>query len=235
MQCPKCSAQNSGGLVHCVMCREPLLDLQGNPGGIEWVEIPAGDFIQGEKERKASMDHTYQIGKYPVTNAQYKLFMDANPDHPAPKDWDQSLRKPRAAANHPVINVTWDDAAAFCKWAGGRLPTEMEWEKAARGTDGREYPWGAGLVWGANLNSNEAGIGHTTEVDRYPTGVSPYGVWDMSGNVWEWCEDWFDGQRKFKVTKGGSFTTYAGRFHPGYRNGAKPDIGFNDHGFRCVR
>jgi len=93
--------------------------------------------------------------------------------------------------DHPIVNVTYDDAVAYCNWAGVELPTEAQWEKAARGTDGRIWPWGN--KWdNRKCHSGESGIDKTTPVGSFPSGASPYGVMDMAGNVWEWCADWYD-------------------------------------------
>jgi hypothetical protein len=178
---------------------------EGNPAGIEWVHIPTGEFLFGDKKERRYIK-SYLIGKYGVTNAQYKLFLDANPKYRAPRDWDKDTRThPRGKANHPVVNVSWHDANAFCKWADCRLPTEEEWEKAARGEDGRTYPWGEDWEDGKYCNSREAGIKDTTQVDAYPEGVSPYGVWDVAGNVWEWTSSWADEKKEARVLRGGAF------------------------------
>jgi formylglycine-generating enzyme required for sulfatase activity len=145
-----------------------------------------------EKHKSASFRHEapqravylpdFQISKYPVTNAQYKAFVDAT-GRGAP--WDY----PKDKADHPVTRVNLRAAWAFCHWAGCRLPTEVEWEKAARGTDGREYPWGNEWREGC-CNSREANVLGTTPVGYYEAGASPYGVYDMAGNAWEWTDGW---------------------------------------------
>jgi len=168
------------------------------PGGdgAEMVSIPAGEFLMGSEDSDASADEkprrrvyldAYQIDKYEVTNALYKRFTDAT-GRAAPSYWNDSKFN---GSNQPVVGVDWNDATAYCQWAGKRLPTEAEWEKSARGTDGRKYPWGE--QWDVSrANSNESKIGKTVAVGSYPGGVSPYGVHDMAGNVWEWVTDWYD-------------------------------------------
>jgi len=168
----------------------------------ELILIPAGEFLMGsdpKKDKKADDDeqpqHTlylpdYYLAKTPVTNAQYAAFVQAT-GHEPPEHWKQK-KPPSGKQEHPVVNVRWHDAVAYCQWLTEksirtyRLPTEAEWEKAARGTDGRIYPWGN--QWDEKLcNTSEGGKGGTTPVGAYPDGASPYGLLDMAGNVWEWC------------------------------------------------
>ena len=124
----------------------------------------------------------YYIARTPITNAQYRRFIEAT-GHGAPSYWDDKrFNQP----NQPVVGVSWYDAMAYCKWAGLRLPTEREWEKAARGTDGRSWPWGNDPPNEKRCNFNK-NVGATTDVGSYPDGASPYGCLDMAGNAWEWC------------------------------------------------
>jgi len=193
------------------------------------VTIPAGEFLYGEDKQRIRLPE-YRIAKTPVTNAQYKAFVDAT-GYPAPDHWENG-QIPQGKADHPVVNVNWEDALAFCVWAGCRLPTEKEWEKAARGTDGRDYPWGNGWEAG-HCNTEEAGIKDTTPVTRYPRGASPYGLLDMAGNVWEWCKDWSDDDRKWKVLRGGAWHLSQDSARCAFRLGASPDLRNIVVGFRC--
>jgi serine/threonine-protein kinase len=167
---------------------------------------PEGEGYDNEYLQHALHLDGYYIGRYPVTMAQYALFVEETAyrmprleehwsDHSYAEEvgiwvgnwW--AVTPPQGKEDHPVVLVSWGDAVAYCAWAGLRLPTGAEWEKAARGTDGRKFPWGdqrpsASLC---NFKENEGG---TTRVGRYsPQGDSPYGCADMEGNVWEWCED----------------------------------------------
>jgi formylglycine-generating enzyme required for sulfatase activity len=218
--------------------------------GIELIRIPAGPFLYGKDLRKIELPE-FWIGRYPVTNAQYKRFLDANPRHRVPYydvdwakpfNWDQKRRAyPSNKADHPVLLVSWDNAKAFCDWAGLALPTEEQWEKAARGTNGRDWPWGN--EWAENrANSSEAGIRGTTPVGKYsPQGDSPYGCADMAGNVWEWTDSWYDDSRRGRVLRGGSwfydlrfarvsirlnYTPGNAIFNIGFRVAAPVDSGF---------
>jgi formylglycine-generating enzyme required for sulfatase activity len=169
--------------------------------GMEFVAVPAGEFAMGSSDgdrqatRSEKPQHRvylddYYIGRTPVTRAQYQAFVDAT-GHP----WPGRRRGSAAGPDHPATQVSWQDAQAFCRWFGRqtgrtvRLPTEAEWEQAARGTDGRIYPWGDG--WDPRrCNCGRGGPGGTTPVGRYsPQGDSPYGCADMAGNVWEWVAD----------------------------------------------
>jgi formylglycine-generating enzyme required for sulfatase activity len=166
----------------------------------EMVLIPAGPFIMGTDLRlpDEGPQHTvtlkaYWIDKYEVTNAQYKKFIDAtgrrSPDH------FRNRTYPEGKADHPVTFVDWYDAVAYCTWAGKRLPTDAEWEKAGRGTDGRMFPWGnAFSLDKANTPQRWAKLGvtgDTTPVGAFEGGKGPYGLYDMSGNVWEWTSSWY--------------------------------------------
>ena len=221
--------------------------------GLEWVTVRAGEFTMGSNDyRDEKPIHRvylseYQIARHPVTNAQYELFVKAN-SYAAPKHW-KNKKIPPGKENHPVVNVSWKDAQAFCAWAGVRLPTEAEWEKAARGTDGRKYPWGnePPTMELCNFNSNAGG---TTPVGSYPKGASPYGVMDMVGNVWEWVNDWYDGSYysqspsenpqgpatgKYRVLRGGSWYNDDDFVRSANRFVNDPDYWVSSRGFRCVR
>jgi serine/threonine-protein kinase len=195
--------------------------------GIEMVPVPAGEFLYGANKREVRLPD-YCLARTPVTNAQYRAFVQAT-SHRPPLHWRHG-EIPRGEETHPVVYVSWEDARAFCKWAGCRLPTEQEWEKGARGTDGREYPWGNGWETG-RCNSFEAGIGDTTPVGEYPAGASPYGLLDMAGNVWEWCEDPYG--RKHKAVRGGSWHYDSVDMRCASRSGYNPMSTNRNLGFRC--
>ena len=200
---------------------------------VDWVTIPAGEFLSGEEGKRVYLPE-YQISKYPITNLQYKLFLDARPQHTAPAHW-KGREFPMGKARHPVTGVRLPDAISFCEWIGCRLPTEEEWEKAARGTDRRTYPWGEAWEDGKYCNNWDAKIGGTTSIDRFPEGVSPYGVWDMAGNVWEWTSTDYQGPF-MHILRGGSwrlFSRFAVRISQ--RDYLMLDDARDDLGFRCTR
>lgn len=224
----------------------------------QMVTVPAGEFMMGGKDyddekpvHQVSLPE-YRIGRYPVTNAEYQRFLD-DTDHPWPASWEEG-RYPAGKANHPVVTVSWHDALAYCKWLSQktgkiyRLPTEAEWEKAARGTDGREYPWGNDFDK-TKCNTQESGILTTTSVGIYLEGASPYGVHDMAGNVWEWCADWFNeneykgrensivkdpqGPKEgtYRVLRGGSFVLDLRLARCAGRSGSSRSSGAGSSGF----
>lgn len=198
--------------------------------GIELVKIPAGEFLYGDDNQRIHLDK-YLIAKTPVTNRQYKAFVDAT-SHRTPEHWT-GAKPPRGKENHPVVNVSWADVVSFCRWAGVQLPSERQWEKAARGTDGRIYPWGNDLpdATCCNFNKNLQG---TTPVGQYPQGASPYGLLDMAGNVWEWCADWYAVNER-RVVRGGAWNNNANHVRAAARGRYHPDFWYNGGGFRCVR
>jgi formylglycine-generating enzyme required for sulfatase activity len=187
-----------------------VLGYLGDPRLGEMVLVPAGKFLMGEGEAQHELYlPAYRVGVYPVTNAEYGRFIEAGgygerrwwteagweeigkQQRTKPWYWDDSrFNRP----NQPVVGVSWYECVAYCRWLSAesgqvhRLPTEAEWEKGARGTDGRRYPWGDGFEAG-RLNAREGGqqVRATTPVGIYPNGASPNGAYDCAGNVWEWC------------------------------------------------
>lgn len=232
-------------------------------GGAPMVFVPAGDFLMGssDADNYASSDEKPQhmvyldafwIDQHEVTNAQYRQCVEAGKCQlPNPMNsWTRDLYYGNAQFdNYPVIYVSWDGANTFCQWASKRLPTEAEWEKAARGTDARIYPWGS--TFDKNLlNSSEGDAGDTTEVGKYPNGASPYRALDMAGNVWEWVNDWFDANYysssprenpigptlgNSRVLRGGSWYSSQGNVRAAGRGVNSPDFRDDRLGFRCAQ
>lgn len=231
------------------------------------VYVPAGEFLMGSDVSDLQADEdekplhpvyldAFWIDKTEITNSQYQLCVKAGACAPP-----QNLGKQFSQDNLPVVGVNWSQAVAYCRWSGGRLPTEAEWEKAARGTDGRIYPWGNKFD-GSRLNFCDAnciadwrdrraddGYGYTAPVGSYPAGASPYGALDMSGNVWEWTADWYDpdfykqsayknptgplsGQQR--VVRGGSWYYYGANLRVPNRHRDSPTYRYDNIGFRCV-
>jgi formylglycine-generating enzyme required for sulfatase activity len=233
---------------------------------IDWVPIPdEGNFIYGEGDSQRALRlPPFKMARYPITHAQFQAFIDAKDgfhnlewwqglsatNHHKHSPGDQTFK----FANHPHENVSWYDAIAFCRWLskklgqGVRLPTEWEWEKAARGMDGFTYPWGNEYIPGyANINETVSKVGpyylrSTSPVGMYyPQGASPYGVLDLSGNVWEWCLNEYVNPNKVEVTddatrvlRGGSWNDNQGSARTAYRSGGSPDFRYYFIGFRVV-
>jgi formylglycine-generating enzyme required for sulfatase activity len=231
------------------------------------IYVPAGEFLMGSDERDAEPDelpvhnvflHGFWMGKYEVTFKQFDLFcqetglyinQNAVSDNKRPSDagWGREER--------PVINVSWNDTQGFCRWVSGKtgllfhLPSEAQWEKAARGTDYRRYSWGDRPPVKRLVNFKDSSIGKTVQVAQFPGGASPYGIMDMSGNVWEWCNDWYSedyyktspgsnpkGPEKglTRVKRGGSWDVNEKGIRCSYRNSSY--VSYRDYnlGFRLV-
>ena len=240
------------GLTYLSTNAQGYKEYRNEKDGSILIEIPAGSFTMGSDDGDSDEKpvHTvhldkYYIGKYEVTVGQFKKFCQATgrnmPEQPTWNNRD----------DHPVVNVNWNDAKDYCDWAGLRLPTEAEWEKAARGTDGRKYPWGN--TWDASkCNSGEKGDSYeyTSPVGSFPQGVSPYGCYDMAGNVWEWCNDWHDkdyyasspssnpagpSSGDYRVLRGGSWDDDAGNCRSANRWWNNPGSRYNNDGFRVAQ
>jgi serine/threonine-protein kinase len=253
--------------------------------GAEMVYVAAGDFLMGSEDAEADDDeapeHTvylddYWIYKYEVTNEQFADFLneqgneieggvtwlDADDEDVLIQQAGGEWAPESGYGDHPVVEVSSYGAQAYCEWAGGRLPTEAEWEKAARGSEGLTYPWGSTGVTGNRANfcdvncdydwkvdSQDDGFSMTAPVGSFPDGASPYGALDMVGNVWEWVADWYDedyyqnspsqnptgpASGTYRILRGGSWYDDERRLRASNRSRGDPDSSNNDLGFRCL-
>jgi formylglycine-generating enzyme required for sulfatase activity len=247
-------------LAGTVSAGAPSTSSGGATDEAELVLIPAGEFTMGHNSgydtlpvRRVNLPAFY-IDKYEVTNKRYKRFIDATgykvpwSQDPAVAayvwDWQKRMY-PESKGDDPVVLVSWDDAKAFCTWAGKRIPTEAEWEKATRGPKGKPYPWGSEWAKG-KANTAESGLKQTAPMGNFKEDVSEYGVHDLAGNVSEWVEEWFapypgnpmtsyEERNKYRVLRGGSWD-YAHSIANGYhRQYALPQSQMTAIGFRCVK
>ncbi len=244
---------------------EPGREIVHENDGSVLIYVPGGEFRLGANEDLAAYSETnrhwpkpehrvtlspYWIGKYPVTNAQYGRFLEANPDQRPPEYWhNKQFNQPQ----QPVVGVSWGDAMAYCLWAGLGLPSETQWEAAARGTEGRTYPWGNEQPSRTTANYS-GGEGRPTPVGAYPRGAGPYGTLDQAGNVWEWCADAWDdhayrdrdgqrdpvvgqrvGEAGVRVVRGGSWALQPGSLHAAVRDRAWTEDRDPLQGFRVCR
>jgi formylglycine-generating enzyme required for sulfatase activity len=220
------------------------------------VEIAAGPFTMGSDsgDPEDAPAHetdvaTFEIDRFEVTNADFAAFVEAtnyvtDAENEGKKSWRDEFAEGRE--NHPVVRVTWNDATAYCEWQDKRLPSEAEWEKAARGTEGTAFPWGND--WDATkANVYDTGLRDTAVVGSFGAGASPYGIGDMTGNVAEWTADWYQAYpgnttadayygEQCRVIRGGSFFDREANATAFTRNCGDPNITTSDEvGFRCAR
>lgn len=226
--------------------------------GSELILAPAGTFLRGSLERQGDPDErpqreihldAFYIARYPVTNRQHRKFVEQT-GHRAPHFWSDSQFN---QDEQPVVGVSWVDTEAYCRWAGLRLPTEAEWEKAAGWDEEKKlkrwWPWGDTEPdpERANYANN---LGRTTPVGSYPLGASACGCHDLAGNVWEWVQDWYDysyyenspaqnptgpERARYKVLRGGSFRRPSGYITTTYRYWYSADFEDVETGFRCAK
>jgi formylglycine-generating enzyme required for sulfatase activity len=246
-------------LLTCWMLGEPAAPegvpkTRVNPvDGAVMVWVPPGTFRMGSEDgadderpvRRVRLTRGFWMYRTEVTTAQWDRFLRANPDHQRPKyAHEERLMRP----DQPAVAISWEDAVAYCRWAGARLPTEAEWEYAARGRDGRRYPWGNERPDGKRaVFYRSISVGHPDPAGSHPAGVSPFGVQDLAGNVWEWCADWYgpyperaqvdptgpaEGTRH--VARGGGWTNEMDRLRATARGHGKPTRRSGHLGFRPV-
>ncbi len=220
--------------------------------GSTLVYVPAGPFVMGGRGHDNPVHSVslsaYWITQTKITNRMYALCVGVGVCSPPATLPGVPLYTNPAYADHPVVGVTWEQANAYCGWAGGRLPTEAEWEKAARGPQGQPYPWGNEAPSCDRLNFNHC-VRSTTPVNAYPAGASPYLALDMAGNVFEWVLDWYDAayyanapiqdppgpeSGTYRVIRGSSFESTPEQVDLSIRRPATPDQVRRDVGFRCV-
>jgi formylglycine-generating enzyme required for sulfatase activity len=233
----------------------PGASLVSEKDGMELVYVPEGDFLMGspehdnlaesdEKPQRTVWLNSYWIDRAEVTNAHYSKCVAAGVCNTSEYADNNNYN----GADKPVVGVDWNDARTYCEWAGRRLPTEAEWEKAATGTDGRVYPWGDKSPNAQLLNYNN-NVGKTTDAGSYPIGASPYGALDMAGNVWEWVADWYDSgyysispvrnptgpsSGNEHVIRGGYWKNNGLGVRTANRYGFTPDISYYGLGIRCA-
>lgn len=267
-----------------------LSDGPSIPDGIDMIHVPAGDFAMGtdQGDRQEGPSHVvhldaYWIDRFETTNRAFQRFVqDTGLETLAEREGRSVIYRDggyhtiegaswwrpsgpgsdlSGRLDHPVVQIAWDEADAYCRWAGKRLPTEAEWERAARGTDRRTYPWGAAgshtplarANAGARNCCHESahdGYLNTAPVGSFPQGASPVGAHDMAGNVWEWTGDHFDpnfysvsprrnptgaASGDERVLRGGSWISYSFMLRTAYRGHHTPDTRHNYSGFRCAR
>jgi formylglycine-generating enzyme required for sulfatase activity len=221
----------------------------------EMVYMPSGSFTMGDihgdgkfhevPTHRVSVE-AFWLDRTEVTNVQFARFAQTTGHRP--EGWLQWQDEAPGKDTHPVVNVPWRDAFAYCGWAGKRMPTEAEWEYAARGTDGRKYPWGNTWEDSRARFSGNRGSEETAPVGSYPTGASPFGVLDMAGNVWEWTSslEWRypysarDGREDpslsgVRVLRGGGWISSAWNLRTSDRYGVNPQMRNGVIGFRCAQ
>ena len=237
---------------------EPESATNEEPIPEEMITIPAGPFVRGttsggfDEQPQRTIDlETFSIDRYEVTNNQYQQFVLATGHRKSgpPSRYAKSIGKMRGT-NQPAVYVSWDEANEYCHWKGKRLPTEAEWEKAMRGTDGRLWPWGnQEKPNGANWARVQDGHEVSARVGAFPTDKSPYGVMDGAGNVMEWVADWYQEAYykeapdrdppspefgTYRVMRGGGYTTTGGDVRITSRSKMVPDFRDETIGFRCA-
>lgn len=236
----------------------PSQALHEEPIQEEMVSVPAGPFIRGtdrggfdEQPQRTLVLDGFSIDRYEVTNFQYQQFVEATGHRKSgpPSRYAKNMSRMRGV-NQPVVYVSWEDAEAYCQWRGKRLPTEAEWEKAMRGTDGRLWPWGnVEQPGGANWARVQDGYDVTASVGAVSTDKSPYGVMDGAGNVMEWVADWYSESYfteapernplspengTFRVLRGGGYATTGADIRITSRSKMVPDFRDETIGFRCA-
>lgn len=217
----------------------------------QFIEIAPGESLIGEGDDIHSVAiKTFGISKYPVTNFAYQRFVKRT-NHNPPAHWNNEF--PQTLGDHPVVGVNWYDALAYCKWLSistgitHRIPTELEWERSARGMENNIYPWGNSFN-PDNCNCWELGVGWTTPVNSFLRSASSFGVLDLVGNVWEWCSSLFmdypyrddDGREDFeadgwRVLRGGSWMDHEWGVRAARRLSGNPNTLSHNTGFRVVR
>jgi formylglycine-generating enzyme required for sulfatase activity len=243
-------------LIACFFSESPIV-LAGGPREVPMVLIPSGEFAMGSDRgqddeqpvHRVSLNAFY-LDAYEVTVSHFSVFLRSQKPDP-PFKWTEALAGNQD--NKPVIGVNWYDARDYCRWVGKRLPTEAEWEMAARGTEGRMYPWGDIPPTRAHANAGQTqwrGYDTLANVGRYEPGKTPEGAYDLAGNTWEWVADWYDpvyyqysprqnptgpAAGPLRALRGGAWNNDAKSIRSANRAAYAPDARRNDVGFRCAK